>query len=114
RKGASSMNPGVPPSSHQRLNAALDAAATAQEWDAMQAEARERGVGVLTVQRERLAEAEAARRADAARVNALIARYGSYDAIVAAAERERTAQQQATPPAGPPSVGRSVSPPAWR
>jgi hypothetical protein len=109
------MNPGVPPSSHQRLDVALDAAATAQEWDAMRWEAQQRGVSVLTVQREWLAEAEAARYADAARVNALIARYGSFDAIVAAAERERgNAQAQAREPEGPPSVGRSVAPPARR
>ncbi|HEV2461653.1 MAG TPA: hypothetical protein VGS80_25130 [Ktedonobacterales bacterium] len=66
----------------------------------MQAEARERGVGVLTVQQERIAEAEAVRFADAVGVNALVARYGSYDKIVAAtADAERAAHEQAHDPA---------------
>jgi hypothetical protein len=109
--------PSIPPSAHQRLDAAMDSEQTRQQWDAMRAEAQERGVGVFTVQRERLAEAERERYADLRRVSALVNRYGSYDAIVAAAEQERVAKQQAaqaTPPAGPPTVGRSVSPPARR
>jgi hypothetical protein len=57
---------------------AMDSERTRQEWDAMQAEARERGVGV----------------------NALVARYGSYDKIVAAtADAERAAHEQAHDPA---------------
>jgi hypothetical protein len=80
----------------------------------MQQEAYKRGVGVLDVQRERLAEAEAARYADAARVNALVAQYGSYErvmAALAAAERAAAATAAQAAPEGPPSIGRSVSPP---
>lgn len=87
-------------------------------WQAQEAEGRERGISQALVEQEQLKAEWERRQEDAARVRALVNRYGSYDRIVAAlaaeAEAERVAAHQQAAADGPPSSGRQISPPRPR